>query len=93
MVGIKDFKNLDLQMDAILVGAAVTGFYLWYRSYDYKQRVIMPNPISLPVCFLISQHEQFFNKKYSITAVRNAFRTILSRADSVFNTCACFAFI
>lgn len=49
MVGLRDFKNLDLQMDAILVGAAVTGFYLWYRSYDSKQRVVMPNPISLPV--------------------------------------------
>lgn len=39
-------KDLDLHVDGILVGAAVTAMYLLWRSYGTKKPVQLPNPLS-----------------------------------------------
>ena len=49
MVGFRGAKDVDLHLDAILVGAAVTGLYLWWKACDNKMRTLLPNPVSLPV--------------------------------------------
>ena len=48
--GLRNIKDVDLHLDAILVGAAVTGLYLWWRACDSKHRTAIPSPCSLPVC-------------------------------------------
>ena len=52
--GLRNIKDVDLHLDAILVGAAVTGLYLWWRACDSKHRTIVPSPCSLPVCYFCS---------------------------------------
>lgn len=70
-------KDMELHLDAILVGAAVTGLYLWWRAYDSKMRTILPSPVSLPVNGVETHRQSIFHADQNIlSSTKDAIKTV-----------------
>ena len=47
---VQDLVNQYKTLDSLLIGAALTGLFLWWRSArDKSSRIVVPTPLSKPV--------------------------------------------